>query len=62
MTDAGQYDVALVMDWPAPGSGTALRRNTTGFSTIKDRGRIRAVHLHIKLPKNLKQGRDIFMN
>ncbi len=37
MTDAGQYDVALVIDWSAPGSGTALRRNTTGFSAIKER-------------------------
>ncbi len=37
MTDAEQYDVSPVMDWSAPGSGKELRRNTTGFSTIKKR-------------------------
>ena len=36
MTDAEPYDISLVMDWSAPGSGKAFRRNTSGFSTIKD--------------------------
>jgi len=37
MTDAGHYDVSLVMGWSAPGSGKELRRNTAGFSAIKER-------------------------
>ena len=36
MSDTGHYDITLVIDWPTLANGESLRRNTTGFGTIKN--------------------------